>query len=139
MIFRLLGYIPAPILFGNLIDSTCLLWRTSCGNRGGRCLLYDIEQFRYKYVGLCAGIKILALAIFSVDWWLIQRRKQLEDGQVITANEIVGSIISLDKRKCTNTIVRCIHYFCGYLQCLKKNRMKHQVIAEISARVRPAR
>jgi len=59
--------------------------------------LYDIEQFRYKYVGLCAGIKILALAIFITDWWLIRRRRQLDETGGITANEIVGSIISLDK------------------------------------------
>ncbi|KAK9737336.1 Organic Anion Transporter Polypeptide (OATP) family [Popillia japonica] len=97
VIFRLFGYIPAPILFGNLIDSTCLLWKSTCNERGGRCLLYDIEQFRYRYVGLCGGIKILALGIFMIDWWLVRRRKQLEKTDVITANEIVGSIISLDK------------------------------------------
>lgn len=49
VIFRLFGYIPAPILFGNLIDSTCILWKSSCGEKGGRCLIYDIEKFRYKY------------------------------------------------------------------------------------------
>jgi organic anion transporter 3A len=97
VIFRLFGYIPAPILFGNLIDSTCLLWKSTCGSKGGRCLLYDIEQFRYRYVGLCAGIKILALGIFVVDWWLVRRRKQLDEAGGITTNEIVGSIISLDK------------------------------------------
>ncbi|CAH1153544.1 unnamed protein product [Phaedon cochleariae] len=98
VIFRLFGYIPAPILFGNLIDSTCLLWKSACGSeRGGRCLLYDIEQFRYRYVGLCAGIKTLAVGIFLVDWWLVGRRGQLDDDKGITANEIVGSIISLDK------------------------------------------
>lgn len=97
VIFRLFGYIPAPILFGNLIDSTCLLWKSTCGSKGGRCLLYDIEQFRYRYVGLCAGIKILALGIFVIDWWLVRRRKQLDEVNVITTNEIVGSIISLDK------------------------------------------
>lgn len=48
VIFRLFGYIPAPILFGNLIDSTCLLWKSTCGEKGGRCLIYDIETFRYK-------------------------------------------------------------------------------------------
>lgn len=47
VIFRLFGYIPAPILFGNLIDSTCLLWKSTCGE-SGRCLIYDIESFRYK-------------------------------------------------------------------------------------------
>lgn len=99
VIFRLFGYIPAPILFGNLIDSTCLLWKSTCGSKGGRCLLYDIEQFRYRYVGLCAGIKILALGIFMVDWWLVRRRKQLDEAGGVTTNEIVGSIISLDKCK----------------------------------------
>ena len=49
VIFRLFGYIPSPILFGNVIDSTCLLWKSTCeGEAGGRCLLYDIEAFRYK-------------------------------------------------------------------------------------------
>ncbi|XP_034253759.1 solute carrier organic anion transporter family member 5A1, partial [Thrips palmi] len=97
VIFRLFGYIPAPILFGNLIDSTCILWKQTCGEKGGRCLLYDIEQFRYKYVGLCAGIKILALILFSLDWWLVRRRKRLEEHQDLSVHDIVGSIISLDK------------------------------------------
>lgn len=48
VIFRLFGYIPAPIIFGSLIDSTCLLWQSTCGEKGGRCLIYDIETFRYK-------------------------------------------------------------------------------------------
>ncbi|XP_015110439.1 solute carrier organic anion transporter family member 5A1 [Diachasma alloeum] len=98
VIFRLFGYIPAPILFGNLIDSTCLLWKSTCGEKGGRCLLYDIEQFRYRYVGLCAGMKILALALFLLDWWLIRRRRQMEDmPAALTVNDLIGSIISLDK------------------------------------------
>lgn len=97
VIFRLFGYIPAPILFGNMIDSTCLLWKSACGEKGGRCLLYDIEKFRYKYVGLCASIKIVALVIFAVDWYFVNRRKKLDKAKPITAEEIVGSIISLDK------------------------------------------
>lgn len=119
VIFRLFGYIPAPILFGNLIDSTCLLWKSTCGEKGGRCLIYDIEQFRYRYllivnlfivfiiysfgfycnryVGLCAGIKVLALALFLFDWWLVKKRTQLEEKPVMTAHEAVGSIISLNK------------------------------------------
>ncbi|XP_030557469.1 solute carrier organic anion transporter family member 5A1 [Drosophila novamexicana] len=98
VIFRLFGYIPAPILFGNLIDSTCLLWKSSCGEKGGRCLIYDIEKFRYKYVGLCASVKLVALVIFIVDWWLVRRRKQLENMKPLNASDpIIGSIISLDK------------------------------------------
>merc|ERR1719219_961560 len=82
VIFRLFGYIPSPIIFGNLIDSTCLLWKQTCeGAQGGRCLIYDIEMFRYKYVGICAGIKVLAFCISSFDWWLIRRRERLEKAQ----------------------------------------------------------
>ncbi|KAH8263213.1 hypothetical protein KR044_005953, partial [Drosophila immigrans] len=98
VIFRLFGYIPAPILFGNLIDSTCILWKSSCGEKGGRCLIYDIEKFRYKYVGLCATVKLVALFIFIVDWWLVRRRRQLEKTKPLNASDpIIGSIISLDK------------------------------------------
>ncbi|XP_037038961.1 solute carrier organic anion transporter family member 5A1 [Bradysia coprophila] len=97
VIFRLFGYIPAPIIFGTLIDSTCLLWQSTCGEKGGRCLIYDIETFRYKYVGLCAFIKIVALAIFGIDLWLVTRRKNMIDGTPLSAQEVVGSIISLDK------------------------------------------
>lgn len=55
-----------------------------------------------RYVGLCAGIKILALALFLVDWWLVRRRKHLEEaGAILNVNDLVanGSIISLDKCK----------------------------------------
>jgi len=99
VIFRLFGYIPSPILFGNVIDSTCLLWKSTCkGEEGGRCLMYDIEAFRYKYVGVCCGIKVLSVIIFCLDWYLIKRRENEEKKQKsMTVGEIVNSIISLDK------------------------------------------
>jgi hypothetical protein len=49
VIFRLFGYIPSPIIFGNVIDSTCLVWKAHCGQEGGFCLLYNIEQFRLRF------------------------------------------------------------------------------------------
>ncbi|OTF81870.1 hypothetical protein BLA29_010052 [Euroglyphus maynei] len=48
VLFRLFGYIPSPIVFGNVIDSTCLVWKNHCGEQGGFCLLYNIEQFRLR-------------------------------------------------------------------------------------------
>ena len=101
VIFRIFGYIPSPILFGNVIDSTCLLWKSTCaGEEGGRCLLYDIEMFRYKYVGVCCGIKVLSVIIFLLDWWLIRRRQNSEKkNAALTVGEVVNSIISLDKRE----------------------------------------
>lgn len=37
---RIFGTIPAPLIFGTLIDDTCLLWQESCDNAGA-CLVYD--------------------------------------------------------------------------------------------------
>ena len=48
----------SPIIFGNVVDSTCLLWKETCSGANGRCLLYDIELFRIKYVGIGAAFKV---------------------------------------------------------------------------------
>jgi organic anion transporter 3A len=61
--------------------------------------LYILPFVFYRYVGICASIKILALALFLVDWWLVRRRRQLEEQATMTVCEVVGSIISLDKCK----------------------------------------
>lgn len=50
-------------------------------------------------MGICAGIKILALALFLVDWWLVRRQRQLEEQAALSVGDLVGSIISLDKCK----------------------------------------
>lgn len=66
-----------------------------------------------RYVGLCASVKLVALVIFIVDWWLVRRRKQLENMKPLNASDpIIGSIISLDKResKChiAHKSIKCI-------------------------------
>lgn len=37
---RILGTIPAPMVFGALIDETCILWNKTCDGEGS-CLVYD--------------------------------------------------------------------------------------------------
>ncbi|XP_066952882.1 solute carrier organic anion transporter family member 3A1 isoform X1 [Macrobrachium rosenbergii] len=97
VIFRLIAYIPAPIMFGSVIDSTCLMWKSSCGEKGGRCLIYDIEMFRYRYVGICTAIKIISAAIFVFDWLLIRWKYKLDMEGTMTVGDIVNSLMSVDK------------------------------------------
>ncbi|KAL1123270.1 hypothetical protein AAG570_002356 [Ranatra chinensis] len=54
--------VPGPILYGWLIDSTCLVWNKSCGSRGN-CWYYDKDQFRYKFNGTAAGISIFGVIL----------------------------------------------------------------------------
>lgn len=55
--------------------------------------IYKCFNFIIRYVGLCGGIKIIALGIFLVDWWLVRKRKSLEYCSPLDPNkDITGSI-----------------------------------------------
>lgn len=71
VIFRIFGYIPSPIIFGNVIDSTCMYWKANCGRQGGSCLIYNIEHFRLRYIGVCSALKVAAGLLFFLDWILV--------------------------------------------------------------------
>lgn len=46
MIISLFALIPGPIIYGAIIDSTCLIWEKSCGTRGN-CWFYHRDNFRF--------------------------------------------------------------------------------------------
>jgi len=106
VLFRLFGYIPSPILFGEVIDSSCLLWKANCsGRQGGFCLIYNIEHFRLRYVGVCSALKVAAGLLFFLDFFLICYRQRNEMNQPVrlTIDEVVNSIYNLDQQ-ITNAI-----------------------------------
>ena len=44
---RFLGFIPAPIVFGALIDKSCSLWQSNvCSGESSNCLEYNQTYFR---------------------------------------------------------------------------------------------
>ncbi|KAL3892149.1 hypothetical protein ACJMK2_004386 [Sinanodonta woodiana] len=96
VILRLFAYIPAPIMFGNIIDTACLLWGKTCEIHGS-CLVYDIVQFRYKYVGTSAGLKVLGALLFIVVWLYMKHRNRKDAKKQMTVREIMNSITSIDK------------------------------------------
>lgn len=59
MLISLFALIPGPIMFGRIIDSTCLVWTEQCSGRRGNCQLYDQRRFRYL-------INLTALALTSI-------------------------------------------------------------------------
>ncbi|XP_055641042.1 solute carrier organic anion transporter family member 4A1 [Toxorhynchites rutilus septentrionalis] len=65
---RVLGTIPAPMIFGRLIDETCILWQESCDEHGA-CLVYD-NAFMSKYMLLLALIgKACSIVFFFGAWF----------------------------------------------------------------------
>ncbi|KAK7869819.1 hypothetical protein R5R35_008040 [Gryllus longicercus] len=69
---RLLGTIPAPIVFGKLIDETCRLWQEPCPGfdpSEGACLVYN-NDFMARYMLALAFIgKAASLLFFFLAWW----------------------------------------------------------------------
>ena len=56
VMFRVLGSIPGPIIFGAIFDSACVYWQYECGKRGN-CWVYDndnlsLRAFAMGFTGL---------------------------------------------------------------------------------------
>ncbi|XP_055331103.1 solute carrier organic anion transporter family member 4C1-like [Paramacrobiotus metropolitanus] len=74
LLLTLFGFLPAPIIFGKLIDSSCHLWQTdSCGTQGA-CWLYRVGDFRWK---LHTGIGVCRLINLVVDLMIAYRVRNL--------------------------------------------------------------
>ncbi|XP_041471626.1 solute carrier organic anion transporter family member 2A1-like [Lytechinus variegatus] len=74
IMMRLLGAIPAPLIYGAMIDTACRLWQTECGKQGS-CYVYDLAAFRYAYLGVNFIFKVLTVLFYVIGWWLIRRQR----------------------------------------------------------------
>ena len=63
VVLALLAFLPAPIIAGYIIDSTCRFWQTSACGTQGACLLYDVDGFRVKLHAVVGVFKLLAAAL----------------------------------------------------------------------------
>lgn len=68
MMVSLFALIPGPVLFGRIIDQTCLVWTEQCSGRKGNCQLYDQRRFRY-YINLTAFFLTGIGVFFDVLVW----------------------------------------------------------------------
>ncbi|XP_031619261.1 solute carrier organic anion transporter family member 74D-like [Contarinia nasturtii] len=64
----LFGLIPGPIIFGHIVDSTCLIWNHKCG-RQGNCLLYDSAKFRYYLHSTAALFYAICVCFDFLIWY----------------------------------------------------------------------
>ncbi|XP_060066849.1 solute carrier organic anion transporter family member 4A1-like [Ylistrum balloti] len=58
---KCLGFIPGPILFGWLIDLSCLIWNTKCGEKGS-CFFYDNKKMSNNLL----AIVLVAKAVTTI-------------------------------------------------------------------------
>ena len=93
------AYVPAPIYFGNVIDSACLWWSRRCESAGS-CLVYDIVQFRYRYIGKCYS----SFRFYFIFFW----RGGICDVSPISGNRDCFLFGKQTLRKITETESLCV-------------------------------
>nr|XP_022311407.1 solute carrier organic anion transporter family member 4A1-like isoform X2 [Crassostrea virginica] len=67
IIARCLGSIPGPILFGKMIDLTCLLWQRKCDDNEGSCFFYNNRNMSFNLMGIALAGKFLSILFFSLS------------------------------------------------------------------------
>lgn len=76
-VVSLFALIPGPVIFGRIIDSTCVIWGQKCGQRGN-CQLYDKDLFRY-YINVTSFAFTACGVVFDVLVWYYGKNLVLYD------------------------------------------------------------
>lgn len=86
LLVSLFAFIPGPILYGAIIDSACLVWDETCGNKGN-CWLYHKDNFRL-YLNLTAvGFTTVGVLLDVVVWRLGSKLDLYKETDISKPNE----------------------------------------------------
>ncbi|XP_056266680.1 solute carrier organic anion transporter family member 2B1 isoform X2 [Pseudoliparis swirei] len=78
MLFRVLAFMPGPVLYGSVIDTTCILWGEKCGQRTS-CQYYNLDHFRQRFLGLQVVFVCGGLLCFLLTVVFLRRRAGLQE------------------------------------------------------------
>lgn len=66
VIYKLLGSIPGPLIFGATFDNNCILLTPTCDGSGGSCAMYDNYTLRLILLLVLGGIFKTASTLFNL-------------------------------------------------------------------------
>lgn len=74
----LFSFLPAPIIFGMIIDRTCVLWGRTCSKQGN-CWLYDGQSLRTSMNYTSAALVIVGTCFDVGTWWYSKNFKIFDE------------------------------------------------------------
>lgn len=78
MIVCMLAFMPSPIFYGALLDSTCILWGKTCGGKGN-CWLYDNQKLRIWLNTISAVFLTIGTVLDGGVWYFVKNLKIFDD------------------------------------------------------------
>ncbi|XP_069749158.1 solute carrier organic anion transporter family member 2A1-like [Narcine bancroftii] len=72
VLLQVLGWLPGPILFGVMIDSTCIQWEHKCG-RITSCQYYDNDLFRKRFIGFQIIFLVVTFVCFLIVYYIMAK------------------------------------------------------------------
>jgi Organic Anion Transporter Polypeptide (OATP) family len=94
---------PAPILYGRVIDSVCVVQQQMTCSRKGACLLYDHDSFRWKLHIMAVFAKVGASICYLVAFFVNRQRSAAAENGAIAADKELKSIEPNDKKVVQST------------------------------------
>ncbi|ESO01244.1 hypothetical protein HELRODRAFT_112693 [Helobdella robusta] len=92
---NLLGFIPAPLIVGKLIDHCCKLWQVTCSVTGA-CLLFDTSRLRKTLYGFTLVVEVINFSFFFALFMFVRK---LPIGQLELTERRVNLEMTVTKEK----------------------------------------
>ncbi|CAH1798122.1 unnamed protein product [Owenia fusiformis] len=97
--------LPSPVIYGSVIDSTCLVQQElPCGGGRGYCSLYDLQPLRVRLHVLTTGLKIAATLTSLVTLVLCWNPKFKFDDELDKSSEESKSESDTDDHELTEML-----------------------------------
>lgn len=81
-VMALLAWIPYPLIFGAIVDSTCIVWQEVCGSRGN-CWIYDSEKMRTYLHGGAVFFMVIGSMFDLLMIFKANHLKNIYDDEII--------------------------------------------------------
>jgi len=62
------GGLPGPVLFGFVLDRSCILWEEKCDGTTGSCLYYNNHEMAWLLFAVCASCMVLDILCGLIAW-----------------------------------------------------------------------
>ncbi|CAF0794168.1 unnamed protein product [Rotaria sordida] len=80
-IMKILAQIPAPILFGIIIDNQCLFWSQATCDRRGSCFIYNGDRLPFTLFGTAIIIKGISFFLLIILLIVTIRQHKIPNNQ----------------------------------------------------------